>query len=61
MIILPPPGIREIADKTAVFVAKSQNPLQFESKLRYGGLHFPKHIILLMILMTRILMLLDIC
>ncbi|GAA98213.1 uncharacterized protein L969DRAFT_85848 [Mixia osmundae IAM 14324] len=33
-IILPPPAIREIADKTAGFVAKQKDPSSFENKVR---------------------------
>ncbi|KAJ3025932.1 UNVERIFIED_CONTAM: splicing factor 3a, subunit 1 [Siphonaria sp. JEL0065] len=40
--IIPPPGIREIADKTAKFIAKSANGLQFEERLRDQNRSDPK-------------------
>ncbi|KAJ3015386.1 UNVERIFIED_CONTAM: splicing factor 3a, subunit 1 [Siphonaria sp. JEL0065] len=40
--IIPPPGIREIADKTAKFIAKSANGLQFEERLREQNRSDPK-------------------
>ncbi|KAJ3257421.1 splicing factor 3a, subunit 1 [Chytriomyces hyalinus] len=40
--IIPPPGIREIADKTAQFIAKSANGLQFEGRLRESNRADPK-------------------
>lgn len=33
-LILPPPEIRSIVDRTAAFVAKSPNPETFEEKIR---------------------------
>lgn len=33
-IILPPPDIRSIVDKTAAFIAKNPNPAAFEEKIR---------------------------
>ncbi|KAJ3349161.1 SF3a splicing factor complex subunit [Entophlyctis luteolus] len=40
--IIPPPGIRDIADKTARFIAKSANGLQFEDRLRVQNRLDPK-------------------
>ncbi|ORY32985.1 hypothetical protein BCR33DRAFT_856399 [Rhizoclosmatium globosum] len=40
--IIPPPGIKEIADKTARFIAKSANGLQFEERLRDQNKNDPK-------------------
>ncbi|KAH7107417.1 Pre-mRNA splicing factor PRP21 like protein-domain-containing protein [Auriculariales sp. MPI-PUGE-AT-0066] len=41
-MILPPPDIKTIADRTANWVAKSQNPAQFEAKIRQNQGNDPK-------------------
>ncbi|GJJ12208.1 hypothetical protein Clacol_006449 [Clathrus columnatus] len=41
-LILPPPEIKSVIDKTAGFVAKSANPPQFEEKIRESQRHDPK-------------------
>ncbi|KAH8117529.1 Pre-mRNA splicing factor PRP21 like protein-domain-containing protein [Phellopilus nigrolimitatus] len=41
-LILPPPDIKSIIDRTASFVARSANPLQFEDKVREGQRADPK-------------------
>ncbi|KAF9050687.1 hypothetical protein BDZ89DRAFT_940258 [Hymenopellis radicata] len=41
-IILPPPEIKSVIDRTAVFVARSANPPQFEDKIREGQRSDPK-------------------
>jgi len=33
-LILPPPEIKSVIDRTANFVAKTNNPTQFEDKIR---------------------------
>ncbi|KAK7023713.1 Pre-mRNA splicing factor PRP21 like protein-domain-containing protein [Favolaschia claudopus] len=35
-LILPPPEIKSVIDRTAIFVARSANPPQFEDKIREG-------------------------
>lgn len=35
-VILPPPEIKSVIDKTALFVARSANPSKFEDKIRKG-------------------------
>ncbi|KAI8621623.1 Pre-mRNA splicing factor PRP21 like protein-domain-containing protein [Chytriomyces sp. MP71] len=44
--IVPPPGIRDICDKTAKFIAKSANGLQFEERLREQNRADPKFVFL---------------
>ncbi|KAK0240331.1 Pre-mRNA splicing factor PRP21 like protein-domain-containing protein [Armillaria nabsnona] len=41
-LILPPPEIKSVIDRTAVFVARSANPPQFEDKIREGQRSDPK-------------------
>ncbi|KAI5123285.1 hypothetical protein M0805_009306 [Coniferiporia weirii] len=41
-LILPPPDIKSIIDRTATFVARSANPAQFEDKVREGQRSDPK-------------------
>ncbi|KAK0210563.1 Pre-mRNA splicing factor PRP21 like protein-domain-containing protein [Desarmillaria ectypa] len=41
-LILPPPEIKSVIDRTAVFVARSANPPQFEDKIRDGQRSDPK-------------------
>ncbi|KAF8892613.1 Pre-mRNA splicing factor PRP21 like protein-domain-containing protein [Infundibulicybe gibba] len=41
-IILPPPEIKSVIDRTALFVARSANPPQFEDKIREGQRSDPK-------------------
>ncbi|KIJ44155.1 hypothetical protein M422DRAFT_228832 [Sphaerobolus stellatus SS14] len=41
-LILPPPEIKSVIDKTAGFVANSANPVQFEDKIRENQRHDPK-------------------
>ncbi|KAF7777486.1 hypothetical protein Agabi119p4_3558 [Agaricus bisporus var. burnettii] len=41
-LILPPPEIKAVIDKTATFVANSQNPPQFEDKIRENQRSDPK-------------------
>ncbi|KAF9448336.1 hypothetical protein P691DRAFT_705044, partial [Macrolepiota fuliginosa MF-IS2] len=41
-MILPPPEIKAVIDKTATFVANSQNPPQFEDKIRENQRSDPK-------------------
>ncbi|KXN82509.1 Splicing factor 3A subunit 1 [Leucoagaricus sp. SymC.cos] len=41
-LILPPPEIKAVIDKTANFVANSQNPPQFEDKIRENQRSDPK-------------------
>ncbi|KAK7693235.1 hypothetical protein QCA50_002801 [Cerrena zonata] len=41
-LILPPPEIKSVIDRTAAFVARSANPPQFEDKIREGQRHDPK-------------------
>ncbi|KIL68644.1 hypothetical protein M378DRAFT_158482 [Amanita muscaria Koide BX008] len=41
-LILPPPEIKSVIDRTALFVARSANPPQFEDKIREGQRSDPK-------------------
>ncbi|KAF5386756.1 hypothetical protein D9615_001817 [Tricholomella constricta] len=41
-LILPPPEIKSVIDRTALFVARSANPPQFEDKIREGQRTDPK-------------------
>lgn len=41
-LILPPPEIKSVIDRTAIFVARSANPPQFEDKIREGQRSDPK-------------------
>ncbi|EUC62137.1 Pre-mRNA splicing factor [Rhizoctonia solani AG-3 Rhs1AP] len=41
-MIYPPPDIRAIIDRTASFVARSSNPVQFEDKIRESQRNEPK-------------------
>ncbi|KAJ8078554.1 SF3a splicing factor complex subunit [Marasmius tenuissimus] len=41
-LILPPPEIKSVIDKTATFIARSANPPQFEDKIREGQRSDPK-------------------
>ncbi|KAK7466901.1 SF3a splicing factor complex subunit [Stygiomarasmius scandens] len=41
-LILPPPEIKSVIDRTAAFVARSANPPQFEDKIREGQRSDPK-------------------
>ncbi|KAF7304719.1 hypothetical protein MKEN_01186000 [Mycena kentingensis (nom. inval.)] len=41
-LILPPPDIKSVIDRTALFVARSANPPQFEDKIREGQRSDPK-------------------
>ncbi|KAL1728645.1 Pre-mRNA splicing factor PRP21 like protein-domain-containing protein [Schizophyllum commune] len=41
-LILPPPEIKSVIDRTATFVARSANPPQFEDKIREGQRNDPK-------------------
>ncbi|KAJ7632416.1 Pre-mRNA splicing factor PRP21 like protein-domain-containing protein [Roridomyces roridus] len=41
-MILPPPEIKSVIDRTALFVARSANPPQFEDKIREGQRSDPK-------------------
>ncbi|GLB35327.1 putative pre-mRNA splicing factor PRP21 like protein [Lyophyllum shimeji] len=41
-LILPPPEIKSVIDRTALFVARSANPPQFEDKIREGQRNDPK-------------------
>ncbi|CUA75009.1 Splicing factor 3A subunit 1 [Rhizoctonia solani] len=41
-MIYPPPDIRTIIDRTASFVARSSNPVQFEDKIRESQRNEPK-------------------
>ncbi|THU99385.1 hypothetical protein K435DRAFT_853425 [Dendrothele bispora CBS 962.96] len=41
-LILPPPEIKSVIDRTATFVARSANPPQFEDKIREGQRSDPK-------------------
>ncbi|KAF7978110.1 hypothetical protein HWV62_1524 [Athelia sp. TMB] len=41
-LILPPPEIKSVIDRTALFVAKSANPPQFEDKIRENQRSDPK-------------------
>ncbi|CAE6520816.1 unnamed protein product [Rhizoctonia solani] len=41
-MIYPPPDIRTIIDRTAAFVARSANPVQFEEKIRESQRNEPK-------------------
>ncbi|KAH8833617.1 Pre-mRNA splicing factor PRP21 like protein-domain-containing protein [Flagelloscypha sp. PMI_526] len=41
-MILPPPEIKAVIDKTATFIARSANPPQFEEKIRDGQRNDPK-------------------
>ncbi|KAF8590517.1 hypothetical protein K439DRAFT_1403640 [Ramaria rubella] len=41
-LILPPPEIKSVIDRTAGFVARSANPPQFEDKIRENQRHDPK-------------------
>ncbi|KAF4576807.1 Splicing factor 3A subunit 1 [Pleurotus pulmonarius] len=41
-LILPPPEIKSVIDRTAQFVARSANPPQFEDKIREGQRSDPK-------------------
>ncbi|EAU88157.1 pre-mRNA splicing factor [Coprinopsis cinerea okayama7 len=41
-LILPPPEIKSVIDRTATFVARSANPPQFEEKIREGQRADPK-------------------
>ncbi|KAJ2930089.1 hypothetical protein H1R20_g7013, partial [Candolleomyces eurysporus] len=41
-LILPPPELKSIIDKTAAYIARSANPPQFEDKIREGQRHDPK-------------------
>ncbi|KAJ8517550.1 hypothetical protein ONZ45_g5272 [Pleurotus djamor] len=41
-LILPPPEIKSVVDRTAQFVARSANPPQFEDKIREGQRSDPK-------------------
>lgn len=41
-LILPPPEIKTVIDRTALFVARSANPPQFEQKIRQNQVNDPK-------------------
>ncbi|KAF8162988.1 pre-mRNA splicing factor [Crassisporium funariophilum] len=41
-LILPPPEIKSVIDRTALFVARSANPPQFEERVREGQRSDPK-------------------
>ncbi|KZV90420.1 hypothetical protein EXIGLDRAFT_720355 [Exidia glandulosa HHB12029] len=41
-LILPPPEIKTVIDRTALFVARSANPPQFETKIRQNQVNDPK-------------------
>ncbi|KAG6821160.1 hypothetical protein H0H93_005380 [Arthromyces matolae] len=41
-LILPPPDIKSVIDRTSLFVARSANPPQFEEKIREGQRNDPK-------------------
>ncbi|KAF7295109.1 hypothetical protein MIND_01049300 [Mycena indigotica] len=41
-LILPPPDIKSVIDRTALFVARSADPPQFEDKIREGQRSDPK-------------------
>ncbi|KAF9483802.1 hypothetical protein BDN70DRAFT_873425 [Pholiota conissans] len=41
-LILPPPEIKDVIDRTALFVARSANPPQFEERVREGQRSDPK-------------------